>query len=76
METEDLLLCSQHPATGPYPEPAYSLAPSLSSILILSSHLHLELNIFLLFSPSLMAYYLFQSINLLGHGDLISEIKV
>jgi len=44
MEAEDLLSCSQEPATGPYPEPDES-NPQLTitllydSILTLSSHL-------------------------------------
>jgi len=48
METEGVLPCSKDPATGPYSEPVKSsLRPHtlhpLRSILILSSHLHLDL---------------------------------
>jgi hypothetical protein len=47
MEPKASLLCTQQPATGPYPEPDESSPPfptvSLRFILILSSHLRLGL---------------------------------
>jgi len=42
METESSLPWS--PATGPYPEPGPSIPVSLTSILMLSFHLHLGLS--------------------------------
>jgi hypothetical protein len=49
MQPEDSLLCSQQPATGPYPEADESSPHLLTvfqrSILILSSHAHLDFRV-------------------------------